>query len=247
MIVPQSGTRDRPFTTVIFLDGQTLGCPNSLTVRPYRSYRTIVQKISQTGGTAFFLARPREFDREDVVEKALGVFWRHGYQATSVRELVDATGLNRGSLYDTFGDKHGLFLEAVQHYRSNVTAQRLARLEQPGPAKLRIAAFFKEVIEFSVGEGRLLGCLITNSAIELAPHDRDTRLAVAAGMGTMEAAFRRILTGARKRGEISADKSVADLARFLAATVNGLRVMAKVSPDRSALNSVVRIALRALD
>ena len=122
------------------------------------------------------MARPREFEREEVVRKALAVFWRQGYQATSVQDLVGATGLNRGSLYGTFGDKHGLFLEAVEYYRTNVTAQRLARLEEPGPARDRIATFFKEVIEFSVGEGRLLGCLMTNAAIERAPHDRDTRL-----------------------------------------------------------------------
>jgi TetR/AcrR family transcriptional repressor of nem operon len=193
------------------------------------------------------VARPREFEREDVVQKALEVFWRQGYQVTSVQDLVAATGLNRGSLYDTFGDKHGLFLEVVEYYRSHVTARRLARLEEPGPAREKIATFFKEVIEFSVGEGRLLGCLMTNSAIELAPHDRDTRLAVAANMGAMEAAFRRVLTRARRNGELAAEKSPTDLARFLTATANGLRVMAKVSPDRATLRSVVRIALESLD
>ncbi len=193
------------------------------------------------------MARPREFERDDVVEKALGVFWRQGYQATSVQDLVEATGLNRGSLYDTFGDKHGLFLEVIEHYRSNVTARRLAKLEEPGPAREKIATFFKEVVEFSVGEGRLLGCLMTNSAIELAPHDRDTRLAVAANMAAMESTFRRVLTRAKKNGEIAADKSPADLARFLTATANGLRVMAKVTPERAALRSVVRIALECLD
>lgn len=193
------------------------------------------------------MARPREFQREEVVAKALSVFWRKGYQATSVQDLVEATGVNRGSLYDTFGDKHGLFLEAVAHYRSHVTAQRLARLEEPGPSRRRIAAFFKELVDFSLGEGRLLGCLMTNSAIELAPHDRDTRLAVAASMGAMEAAFRRVLTQARKNGEIRAQKSPADLARFFTTTANGLRVMAKVQPDRAALNGVVRVALQALD
>ncbi len=193
------------------------------------------------------MPRPRQFEREDVVQKALEIFWRQGYQATSVQDLVAATGLNRGSLYDTFGDKHGLFLEVVEYYRSHVTARRLAKLEEPGSAREKIATFFKEVVEFSLGEGRLLGCLMTNSAIELAPHDRDTRLAVAANMGAMEAAFRRVLTRAKRDGELAADKSPTDLARFLTATANGLRVMAKVSPDRTTLRSVVRIALEALD
>ena len=193
------------------------------------------------------MARPRTFEREAVVETALAVFWRQGYQATSVQDLVEATGLNRGSLYDTFGDKHGLFLEVVEYYRTNVTARRLAKLEEPGPARERIATFFREVVEFSVGEGRLLGCLMTNSAVELAPHDRDTRLAVAANMGAMEAAFRRVLTRAKREGDLAADKSPVDLARFLTATANGLRVMAKVAPDRDTLSSVVRVVLQALD
>lgn len=193
------------------------------------------------------MARPRSFEREEVVAKALAVFWRQGYQATSVQDLVEATGLNRGSLYDTFGDKHGLFLAAVEHYRSRVTARRLAKLEEPGPARERIAIFFGEMVAFSLGEGRLLGCLMTNSAVELAPHDRDIRLAVAANMATMEAAFRRVLVRAKKNGELAADKSPADLARFLTATANGLRVMAKVNPDRTSLTSVVRVALQALD
>lgn len=193
------------------------------------------------------MARPREFDRDEVVQKALQVFWRQGYQATSVEELVAATGVNRGSLYATFGDKRGLFLEAVDHYRSKVTAERLVRLEAPGPARTRIAAFFKEMVDFSLGEGHLLGCLMTNSAIELAPHDRDVRLAVAAGLGATEAAFRRVLTRAKKAGELSAEKSPADLARFFTATANGLRVMARVAPEPASLRSVVRIALAALD
>ncbi|WP_420347068.1 TetR/AcrR family transcriptional regulator [Pelagibius sp.] len=193
------------------------------------------------------MARPREFDKEEVVAAALGVFWRQGYQATSVQDLVEATGVNRGSLYDTFGDKHGLFLEAVEHYRRRFTGRRLRRLEEPGPLRPKLAAFFGDVVEFSVGEGRLLGCLMTNAAIEMAPHDRETALAVAANMGSMESAFRRALTAAQKNGELSADKSPRDLARFLTATANGLRVMAKVAPERAALKSVVRIALQALD
>ncbi|NIA70725.1 TetR/AcrR family transcriptional regulator [Pelagibius litoralis] len=193
------------------------------------------------------MARPREFEQEAVVEAALAVFWRQGYQATSIQDLVTATGINRGSLYDTFGDKHGLFLEAVDHYRRRYTARRLAQLETPGPLRQKLAGFFDEMIEFSVGEGRLLGCLMTNAAIELAPHDRDTAVAVAASMGAMEKTFHRLLMAAQAGGELSAGKSPRDLGRFFTATANGLRVMAKVSPERATLKSVVRVALQVLD
>lgn len=193
------------------------------------------------------MARPREFEKEAAVKAALEVFWRQGYQATSVQDLVEATGVNRGSLYDTFGDKHGLFLEAVEYYRCQISARRLTQLEGPGPLRDKLATFFDDMIAFSVGEGRLLGCLMTNAAIEMAPHDRDTACAVAANMAAMETAFRRLLTAAQKKGEVDAKKSPRDLARFLTATANGLRVMAKVTPERTALKSVVRVALQALD
>jgi TetR/AcrR family transcriptional repressor of nem operon len=193
------------------------------------------------------MARPRSFDREQVLERALVVFWRKGYGATSVRDLVAATGLNPGSLYDTFDDKHGLFLEAVALYRRTVVARRLERLEAPGPARGRLAAFFEDAIGFSLGEGRLLGCLMTNSAIELASRDRDTALAVAGNFAEIEAAFRRVLRRAAEAGEIAPDKPVADLARYLASGLQGLRVMAKVQPDEAAMRSVVRLLLAALD
>ncbi|MDH3970432.1 MAG: TetR/AcrR family transcriptional regulator, partial [Rhodospirillales bacterium] len=75
------------------------------------------------------MARPKSFDREEVLERAMAVFWRKGYAATSVRDLVEATGLNPGSLYDTFDDKHGLFLESVTLYRRTVVARRTGPLE----------------------------------------------------------------------------------------------------------------------
>lgn len=193
------------------------------------------------------MARPREFERDEVVEKALSVFWRQGYRATSVQDLVVATGLNRGSLYDTFGDKHSLFLETVEHYCANVSARRLARLEKPGPLRRRIAGFFQGIIDFAQGEGRLLGCLMTNSTVELAPHNRDARLAVISNMAATEAAFRRVLTRAKKEGALGADKSPTDLARFFTVTADGLNVMAKAAPEPAALRSVVRVALQALD
>ena len=193
------------------------------------------------------MARPKSFDREEVLERAMAVFWRKGYGATSVRDLVEATGLNPGSLYDTFDDKHGLFLESVALYRRTVVARRLEKLEGPGPARARIATFFEDVIDFSLGEGRLLGCLMTNSAIELAPRDRDTALAVAANFAEIEAAFRRVLRRGAEAGEIAPDKPVEDLARYLASGLQGLRVLAKVQPDEAAMRSVVRLMLTALD
>jgi TetR/AcrR family transcriptional repressor of nem operon len=193
------------------------------------------------------MARPKSFDREQVLDRAMSVFWRKGYAATSVRDLVEVTGLNPGSLYDTFDDKHGLFLESVARYRRTVVARRLRELEGPGPALDRIEAFFEDVIRFSLGEGRLLGCLMTNSAIELAPRDRDAAAAVAANFTEIEAAFRRVLRRAQEAGEIAAGRPVEDLARYLTSGLQGLRVMAKAQPNEAAMRAVVRLMLAALE
>jgi TetR/AcrR family transcriptional repressor of nem operon len=193
------------------------------------------------------MARPKSFDREEVLGRAMAVFWRQGFATTSIRDLVEATGLNPGSLYDTFDDKHGLFLDAVALYRRTVVARRLEKLEGPGPARDRIEAFFEDVIRFSLGEGHLLGCLMTNSAIELAPRDRDTAVAVAANFAEMEAAFRQVLRRAQEAGEIAAGRPVEDLARYLTSGLQGLRVMAKIQQDEAALRAVVRLMLAALD
>jgi TetR/AcrR family transcriptional repressor of nem operon len=128
-----------------------------------------------------------------------------------------------------------------------VVARRLQELQRPGPALDRIEAFFEDVVRFSLGEGRLLGCLMTNSAIELAPRDRDAAVAVAANFAEIEAAFRQVLRRAREAGEIAADRPVEDLARYLTSGLQGLRVMAKAQPDEAALRAVVRLMLAALD
>jgi TetR/AcrR family transcriptional repressor of nem operon len=193
------------------------------------------------------MGRPRSFDRDAVLDRAMGLFWRKGYGATSVKDILAATGLNPGSLYEAFGDKHGLFLESVTRYRRTVVARRLAELKGPGSPRRRIEGFFEDLVRFSVEEGRLMGCLMTNSAIELAPHDRDAAIAVAANVAEMEAAFRQTLKQARAAGEIGSTKPAAELARYLTASVQGLRVMAKVAPEERALRGIVRTVLSALD
>ncbi|MDX1606918.1 MAG: helix-turn-helix domain-containing protein, partial [Candidatus Competibacterales bacterium] len=117
------------------------------------------------------MARTKAFDRTEVLERAMTLFWRQGYEATSIQDLVAHTGVNRASLYATYGDKRTLFGAALAHYRDVVSARRMRQLTEPGAGKAAIRRFFRELIEYSLGEGHPLGCLLANSAIELAPHD----------------------------------------------------------------------------
>ena len=192
------------------------------------------------------MGRPREFDEAQVLDQAMTVFWRQGYAATSVKDLVRETGLNPGSLYEAFGDKHELFLSAINHYRASVVRRRLEDMERPGPGRDRIAGFFDDLVRFSAGEGRLMGCLMTNSAVELAPHDRDVAVLVAANLAEMERAFRRLVERGQQDGSIANGAPAEDIARYLTVGVQGLRVMSKTNPDAGALSAVVRQILSVL-
>ncbi len=193
------------------------------------------------------MGRPRGFDEEHVLDQAMKTFWRQGYAATSVRDLVRETGLNPGSLYEAFGDKHDVFIAAVNRYRQSIVRQRLHDMAKPGPGRTRIAGFFEDVARFSTGEGRLMGCLMTNSAVELAPHDRDIAILVAANLSEMEKAFRDLVERGQRDGSIANPDPANEIARFLTAGVQGLRVMSKANPDDAVLRSVVRQILSILD
>ena len=193
------------------------------------------------------MARQKEFDRDAVLEQAMLVFWRHGYEATSVQDLVTATGINRASMYGTFGDKRGVFLAAVDRYLEHVNAKRLAELRAPGPAKAAIRRYFDGLLVFAAGEGRRLGCLITNSAVELAPHDRQIGSCLRESLGRVEQAFHGVIERGQAQGEISPEKDPRALARFLVSTVQGLRVLSRADSEEAVLRDVVSVALAALD
>jgi TetR/AcrR family transcriptional repressor of nem operon len=193
------------------------------------------------------MARPKEFERDVVLDRAMQVFWSRGYEATSIRHLVARMGIQRGSLYDTFGDKRALFFAAIDHYDQVVTERLLATLEEGGSGKEAIRRFFRLKVELSLEPGRPRGCLVTNSAAELASRDRGTATRVGAVLAKIEAAFRRAVVRAQKAGEIDRTRNARALARFLTSSAQGLSVMAKASPDRAVLEDIVTVILAALE
>ncbi|UUX51468.1 TetR/AcrR family transcriptional regulator [Nisaea acidiphila] len=193
------------------------------------------------------MARQKEFDRAEVLENAMRAFWRRGYEATSVQDLVEATGINRGSMYDTFGDKRGLFQAAVQHYITNVSAERLKVVAETDDALAGIRTYFDRLIDFSVGDGRELGCLITNSVVELAPHDEVIGETLRKSFARVEDTFYRALLRAQQAGDLTTGQDIRALARFLTATVNGVRVFARADADATTLRDVIDSALSVID
>jgi TetR/AcrR family transcriptional repressor of nem operon len=193
------------------------------------------------------MARPREFVREEVLDQAIEVFWQNGYEATSIQDLVEHMGINRGSLYGAFGDKHGLFLAALDRYEEVFHSTILEGLAENGSRMRAIRRVFDDVVrECSCDEGRK-GCLMTNSAVELSAHDRDTRARVSANFSRLEEAFSKALRAAQAEGELDQEHEPRALARFLTCSLQGLRVMGKACPDRALLRDVVRVTLSVLD
>jgi TetR/AcrR family transcriptional repressor of nem operon len=178
--------------------------------------------------------RPRGFDTEAAVERAMGVFWSRGYHGTALPDLLRATKLSRGSLYAAFGDKHALFLRALDRY----IADALARIDvELGPRHapvdgLRI--FLAGYVDRTSGASGRRGCLLVATAMELAGHDPDVQGRIGGFFRATEARIAGALSRAKVAGELAAGVEPATAARILVCFVEGLRVFGKTGPARAA-------------
>ena len=189
------------------------------------------------------MARPREFDRDEVLEKAMRVFWSKGYECTSMQDLVTAMGVNRGSLYAEFGDKERLHLAALERFYDNEITPQFTVLDRPRPLKENLRDLFLAVAE---SERHGSGCMISHSAVELCPDDGDVGSMVSAGLRRAEATVHRALMRARDAGEIGAGHDLRALARYLVSSVNGVRVMARAIDDPKTVRDIVETTLSIL-
>ena len=210
-------------------------------------YRLIQNCYETLNVTCSEMARPREFDEAAALDAAMDCFWRHGYEATSVRDLAARMGITGTSLYNAFGDKRSLFRQALQRYAERSTRERIARLESTLPPKQAVRAFLGEIVERSLDDRDRRGCLLVNSALEIAPHDPELGAELAARLGEIEAFFRRTVTAAQADGSVPPDRDPADLARLLLGVTLGVRVLARTNPQRELLEGTVRPALALLD
>lgn len=192
------------------------------------------------------MARPRGFDEQQVLEAASAAFWSKGYEATSTRELVKSTGLTQPSLYNAFGDKRGLYLRALEYYIDTTVRARISRLEQTLSPAQRITAFFHEIIERSLADPDKRGCMLVNSALEVSSDDEAFRATVAVELEEIRAFFRRCLEAGQDSGEIAVQVAADDVATHLLATLIGVRVLARASPQHALLTSAVAPALSLL-
>lgn len=191
------------------------------------------------------MARPKEFDREEALRRAVSVFWEKGFAGTSTEDLVRGMGIGRQSLYDTFGDKRQLFLEALRAYNTESLAAMLKKL-RAGPTA--IAAIERILVDLAEtrGSARSQGCMGVNAVCELAREDADVRSLTETSAALFETTLRDAIDEGKANGDIDHGIDSRTAARFLTATLSGMKVQAKAGTPVEALRDVASFAVACL-
>ena len=191
------------------------------------------------------MGRPQEFNREELLDKAMQVFWDKGYVAASLQDLVDATGVNRGSIYHAFGDKAGLFDEVLEHYLSDSPVRLLIANADTAAPRQAIESLIRDAVENGVTVNAHRGCLMARAAAEHCSAEIMDK--IVRNAASMENALPLLVERGQAGGEITQKWGARSLARFLGACIQGMSARAKMDPDREALLAIADIALSALD
>lgn len=184
------------------------------------------------------MARPREFDEQVVLNAALERFWAQGFDATSMRDLIECTGLTAASLYNAFGDKRALYRKSLDHYVQRGIRERLARCRDL-PPRQALEAFFLDVLSRSLEDPQHKGCMLVNAALDVPPEDTELRQAVAEVLRGLESFLCETIAAGQADGSIRAGQPAADMARHLLAVLTGMRVLARVRPEKALLEGIV--------
>ncbi|MEW9531711.1 TetR/AcrR family transcriptional regulator [Microbispora sp. NPDC049125] len=190
------------------------------------------------------MARVKEFDPDVALQAALELFWERGYEGTSMADLVERLGIGRASLYATFGDKHALYMKALRRYAELRDPSPVETLAQPGPVLPAVRAVLRDYCELSIADAR--GCLVVNAAAEMLPSDEEVGRFVSGRWAELETALTSALIRARAQGELGEGTDPKALARLLLVLMQGLRVMAKASPEPARLQDATEQALALL-
>ena len=190
------------------------------------------------------MPRLKEFEPSTVLHKAMMQFWDRGYLNTSMDDLVRETAVSRYGFYSTFGDKHALFLKAMDYYSSTMIARLLEPMEQPDASVPEILAYFNNLLEMSQTQEGQLGCLIVNTAVEMAQSDDPIAQRVGTHFARMRAAFRNALHNAVARGEMSVDQD--GYADYLVGVANGFVVCVRANMGYEPLQRFFDVALTSL-
>ncbi|MFF9287258.1 TetR/AcrR family transcriptional regulator [Streptomyces griseosporeus] len=194
------------------------------------------------------MARTKEFDPDAVLQSALELFWERGYEATSMADLVEHLGIGRASVYATYGNKRDLYLKALDRYGELRCSPLTRELSAPGPALPAVRAVVRRFAAEAADEAcRARGCLVTNTAAELAPHDSAAARRVESSWTHLETLLHSALLRAQAQGELPEERDPRALARMLLVLLQGLRVVGKASSDPARVRDAAEQALALLD
>ena len=191
------------------------------------------------------IGRPRQFDTDKALDKAMNQFWSGGYTATSLQHLLDCTKLSKSSLYQTFGNKEKLFVRCLEHYQQHIDdlLKDMLAVSTSG------LAFIESLVEMVIDEAdasRPRGCLLVNTANELASKEAEIAQAVKRGLDTIKLNLKSALQQARQEGDISDDKDLDQLSDYLVTGISGLRTMVKAGASKESLKNVADLLLKTL-
>lgn len=192
------------------------------------------------------MARPQEFNTSEVLHSAMEVFWRNGYEATSMKDLMTAMGLSKSSLYGTFGSKHGLFLAAFDWYRRERTQEMKVILSE-STARTAIEIMFRKMV-MDVSEGcPSHGCMSINQAVELAPHDSEVRTRVIDDFSSIKESLTQTIIRGQSEGSIGNTEDANKIARLLVIAFPGLQVMRRAGLPTEDIDDAIQLLMSSLD
>ena len=198
-------------------------------------------------GYFLVMARTKDFDEHEVLTRAIQLFWFKGYNGTSMQDLVDALGISRSSLYDTYTDKHTLFIKALEAYQITGAAKIQEIIDQGNSAKETVRKLLELVTSEVVGDTQQKGCFMVNAEVEVAPHDQEVNSMVCKNDQQMEDAFYHVIKQGQESGEIKNNQDPRALSRFIFNAVKGMRVTAKSASDQTIFNDIIALTVSVLD
>lgn len=193
------------------------------------------------------IGRPKEFDSEQALDDAMHLFWRQGYEATSMQNLLDTMHLSKSSLYQTYGSKHQLFQQCIERYRHMMTEGLQLGLARAPSGRAFIEEFFMALVDMAEVPANRIGCLIMNSATELAQRDKEIAKLITLGTEKFSEVFVAAIEQAQREGDISPDKNAQSMGYFLMSNLSGLNSMIKAGARQAVLEDIVTEIVRSLD
>jgi len=189
----------------------------------------------------------RKLIREEGLERALRLFWRNGYNGTSMEMLTKELGVEKPSIYATFGSKRSLYLEALLHYRTSMVKRVAEFLDSAANPRAGIDRVVRFMMTSLYEPGVQEGCMVTNAALELADQDREVAAHVSTMLGEIGSLFEKSLLAGQKSGEVTTRVSADVLAAYLVNIIEGTRVTEKTRPSKEKLRALAQFSLSALD